>query len=239
MRLDLNYLKSITKDKLNRTKDWKSDLRLINEFSFLCTGTKDWIQSNEKIKKSTLASIIISTYRWITAENDNKRRYISDNTKRPKPINYEVREIIYAELGGTNFGVEASYEHPAIVLHNGYYFLVVIPGSTGRASRSDYIINAGTSENFAHTTGIQIDQIRVIDKSRVIKRTRKKVPEPFMKTINDKILDKYLNPIKKNIDKLTQENTQLSKENTTLTEENKKLKAEIEILKNPALQPTE
>lgn len=220
MGIDLEFLKNITGDKTNRNTKWDDDYKLKGQLKNVMTELMGWIERNTSYRKSNIASIVISIYRFIKAEENNKKRFSKDKFKRPKPLNYEYREIIYAELGGFNYGVEASYEHPAVVIHNGYYFLLVIPGSTGRVNKSDYIINVDEKENFEHQTGLQVDQIRVIDKSRVINRTHKKVSPELMKDINRKILEKYLYPVNK-------EFTRIRKENEVLKAENEKLQLQI------------
>jgi len=228
VKVDLEFLKQITKEKINRKQEWKKDTRIVNEFDNIFLIVKTWIKNNISYTKSSIASMIISLYRWIKAEEDNKRRFDKDINERPKPLIYQPREIVYIDLGGNNFGVEASYEHPAVVVHNGYYFLLVIPGSTGRFGKSDYILNANEKENFEHSTGLQIDQIRVIDKSRVIRRTNKKVSVELMGDINRKILDKYLYPVSKEL-------SSVRRENEMLKSQNEKLKDELNQLKNETI----
>lgn len=227
MKLDLQGLERIVKAKANRSADWINDNGLINQLKLCYSGVRYWIEHNSGYTKYNIAALILSTYRWVIAEKDNKRRFDTDKTQRPVPIKYEVRDIIFTDFGGTNFGVEAGYEHPAIVLHNGYYFLLVIPGSTGRFNKGKYSLPAGTAENFSHDTGIQLDQIRIIDKSRVISHTGKKVPTTFMDTINNTLIEKYFYPIKKQLDKLDKEKKQLEEEKLKLIEENEKLKEQI------------
>lgn len=221
MRIDIEYIESLLKDRSNRDTKFirSSDIKLSDELDKSYMSLKDWLEIAGKYTKSKIASFILSLYRWRTSEDNNKLRFHRDRSKRPKVMNYEVRDIIFADFGATNFGVEASFEHPAIVLHNGFYFLVVIPGSTGRSGKGDYILDADRSENFYHKTGIQIDQIRVIDKSRVIRKTGKKVPSEFMDKINDVILEKYLFPVKKKMDKLEKENKELKEKIKSLEEQ--------------------
>lgn len=211
MRIDIEYIENLLKDRSNRDTKFirSSDDKLTGELDKSYSSLKDWVEIAGNYTKSKIASFILSLYRWKIAEGNNKLRFHRDKTKRPRIMNYEVRDIIFADFGAINFGVEASFEHPAIVLHNGFYFLVVIPGSTGRSGKGDYILDADRDENFYHKTGIQIDQIRVIDKSRVIRKTGKKVSIEFMDKINDVILEKYLLPVKKKMDNLENENKEL------------------------------
>lgn len=211
MKIDIEFIENLLKDRRNRdTKFIRTDNdKLTEELDKSYSTLKNWVENTGSYTKSKIASFILSLYRWKIAEGNNKLRFHRDKSKRPKVMKYEVRDIIFADFGATNFGVEASFEHPAIVLHNGFYFLVVIPGSTGRSGKGDYILDADKKENFYHKTGIQIDQIRVIDKSRVIRKTGKKVPTEFMDSINDLILEKYLLPIKKKMDTLENENKEL------------------------------
>lgn len=231
MKIDVEYLDTLLKDRKNRdTKFIRSDEdTLTKELDKSYSILKNWVENSGNYTKSKIASFILSLYRWTIAERNNKLRFHKDKTKRPNVMKYDVREIIFADFGATNFGVEASFEHPAIVLHNGFYFLVVIPGSTGRSGKGDYILDADKKENFYHKTGIQIDQIRVIDKSRVIRKTGKKVPPEFMDSINDVILEKYLFPVKKKMDNLENENKELKEKIKNLELQ---LEKEYEIVNN-------
>lgn len=215
MKIDIEKLKSIIRSYNSKKENWDKNEHIKKEMPTFYEGIREWYEKTSGYKSYGIACIMVSIYRWITAEKDNKKRLNSDKTKRPKPVNYEPREIILADLGGTNCGVEASYEHPAVVVHNGYYFLLVVPCSTGRLSKSDYILNAGTGENFERETGVQIDQIRIIDKSRVVKRNLGKVPPAFMNDINNAILEKYLNPVHNKIKKLEKENKELKEKLST------------------------
>ena len=211
MKIDVEYIDDLLKDRNNREIKFSRSTndKLTEELDKSYVSLKKWVEIAGKYTKAKIASFILSLYRWRTSEENNKLRFHKDKSKRPRVMQYDVRDIIFADFGATNFGVEASFEHPAIVLHNGFYFLVVIPGSTGRSGKGDYILDADKKENFYHKTGIQIDQIRVIDKSRVIRKTGKKVPPEFMDKINDVILEKYLFPVKKKMDNLEKENKEL------------------------------
>lgn len=226
MKFDIEFLQKVIGNRENRKINFDKledkNLSSILEYSFECL--REWIAYRGSYTKSKVASFILSLYRWLTAEKSNKLRFVQCKSKKPKIMNYEVRDIIFADFGATNYGVEASFEHPAIVLHNGYYFLVVIPGSTGRYGKGDYVLNATKNENFKHHTGIQIDQIRVIDKSRVIRKTGKKVPVEFMDKINEVILEKYLVPVKKKINNLEKENEELRNQIKNLQYETEKIK---------------
>lgn len=231
MKIDIKYIEDLLQNRSNRdTKFIRSlDSKLSEELDKSYVSLKDWLEISGNYTKSKIASFILSLYRWRTSEKINKFRFHEDKSKRPRIMKYEVRDIIFADFGATNFGVEASFEHPAIVLHNGFYFLVVIPGSTGRSGKGDYILDADKSENFYHKTGIQIDQIRVIDKSRVIRKTGKKVPPEFMGKINDLILEKYLFPVKKKMKEMEIENKKLKEKVKTLE---LKLKEQEETVRN-------
>lgn len=212
MGINFEFLKAITKDRANRKEDWQADRDLKSQIWCLAREIRQFIIEHEKYKKHDIAAILISLYRWKIADFYNRRRLSAQPKEKSKPRNYDVRELVYVDFGGVNFGIEASYEHPAVVLHNGYYFLLVIPGSTGRVGKSDFILTGSEKDGFAHETGVQVDQIRVIDKSRVIKSTGKKVSIELMYAINDCILQHYLSPTYRKMKKLEEEIVHLKQE---------------------------
>lgn len=135
-----------------------------------------------------LSQWILGSYYWI--KNRNKKVKKSFNRG----------DIIYADLGHSNYGYEASYEHPCVVIYNGYDFLLVIPGSTGRHGvRSDFILSC--DNGFQHPTGLQLDQVRYISKARVKSDVVGRVDTTILDYINDFILFNYCGDKKVKLEK--------------------------------------
>jgi mRNA-degrading endonuclease toxin of MazEF toxin-antitoxin module len=123
-------------------------------------------------------------------------RWIDDHGKDVR-TKYERGEIVFIELGAMNFGYEASYEHPAIIIANSYNTVLIAPcgSKTYGKGRKDVIDipKRDTTGMVAHSTGLTSDSgigvggIRWISKNRILNRSGK-VTNPL---ILDQI-DEYL-----------------------------------------------
>lgn len=73
-------------------------------------------------------------------------------------------------LGSGNYGNELSYYHPAVILHNLFNSVLIIPCSS-TISNGNYEIIGEISDGFLNKTSIQLNQIRIIDKKRILRNS--------------------------------------------------------------------
>ena len=190
--MDINYneLKIIANDISQKGKECKTNLSIRNN---MYPFSKDFLAYLESLNSYEVASIVLDIGRW------QKSRKQSFNLSS-KPFRYNLRDIVLVNLGASNYGYEASYKHPCIILANGFNWTLVIPCSTGRYNvNSDFIIKAEQVDGFAEKTGIQLDKIRVIDKWRIEGNILGRISAPKFKEINDKLLELYFGQIKKEL----------------------------------------
>lgn len=142
-------------------------------------------------------------------------------------------DIVFVDLGATNFRFEPSFTHPAIVLKNSYNSILIVPCSTKKYGKGlECIIDATPKDGFSKNTGIQTDALRWINKNRVISYTGKRTSGEILDKINKKILE-YVPTYKrdKHIFEITKKkNEDLEKENKDLKKENEDLKLKLEKL---------
>lgn len=179
--------------------------------------SKQFMQYLETLDCYEVSSIFLDCGHW-----EKSRKNSFDSTKNP--FRYNIRDIVLVKLGACNYGYEASYDHPCIVLQNGYNWVLAIPCSTGRYSvKSDYIIKGEPSDGFKEPTGIQLDKIRVLDKWRIDGKVLGRVSGTKFKEINKQIIHLFFPQFEKRIDKL-------EKNSILLDEENNRLKQRVEEL---------
>ncbi|ULO09656.1 type II toxin-antitoxin system PemK/MazF family toxin [Paenibacillus sp. 19GGS1-52] len=149
-----------------------------------------------------------------------------------KPWRYEIRDIVLVNLGGTNYGYEASFSHPCIIYKEMFNEAMVIPCSTGRYKvKSDYIIKGESTDGFIYKTGIQLDKIRVISKKRIQGKRLGKVGNIKFNEITNTIIDLYFNPVKKRIEKLEENISDITLNNLELASRIFELEDELQSLK--------
>ncbi|AZK45411.1 type II toxin-antitoxin system PemK/MazF family toxin [Paenibacillus lentus] len=99
-------------------------------------------------------------------------RWIDDRGKEIK-AKYKRGEIINVELGAMNFGYEASYEHPAIVMANGYNRILIAPCSSksfGKGHRDVIDMPRADATGLTENTGVGVGWTRWISKNRILDR---------------------------------------------------------------------
>lgn len=110
-----------------------------------------------------------------------------------------------------------SYLHPCIVLEDSNAgFCLLVPCSTGKfGKKNKYIINGYTKDGFKSNTGVLIDSLRCISKTRINRKVGE-VSLEFYDRINNKILSEYfkkqvldMKNLKKDYDRILEENIKL------------------------------
>lgn len=110
-----------------------------------------------------------STYEMAHWTNYADRLCTSKNSFSLNTVGYRRGTIVFVDLGAGNFGHEPSYTHPAVVLQQNKYSIMIAPCSTKKYGKGiPVIIDATTADGFSVNTGIQTDSIRWISKERVI-----------------------------------------------------------------------
>lgn len=161
-----------------------------------------------------------------------KDRWILNRTVTNQK-SYKRGEILFVDLGASNFRFEPSFTHPCIVLINRKTSLLVVPCSSKKYGKGYWnIIDAEAGvDGFAKDTGIQIEEFRWINKNRVISKMGKVSPDVLNKVdeymLN--IIPSYKKILRK-IEDLELENTNLHKEIEKLNQENSKLTIQLEEL---------
>lgn len=148
----------------------------------------------------------------------------------PTKKHFRRGHIVSIELFG-HFNDELTFLHPAIVLYDGNASnMLVAPISSSKFNDGNPLhIDITTSDGMKNNCGICLDQIRFIDKSRVIfqwtdkTNSKIKIPSTVLDLIDDALLKHYLPSSKSLINQL---NADLEKEK----EENRKLKDQLKEL---------
>lgn len=119
-------------------------------------------------------------------------RWINNLTQPENTTKYERRDILMVELGSVNFRFEPSYEHPCVVLINGFSFILIAPCSSKKFGRGyPEVIDATPGDGFQINTGIQMDGVRWVHKNRVTNKIGQ-ISEKIMGKIEQHMLD--INP---------------------------------------------
>ena len=143
---------------------------------------------------------------------DDKKRSISIR-------DYQRGDIVLLDFGFANFGYEFSYPHPAVVLAETTYFIMIAPCSTKKYGKSyDDVIDAEESDGFTTKTGVIVDGLRWCSKTRVIaplgetnKRVLDKIEDYLLSKIT--LFHQILSDNDRQIYALTEENIKLKKQN--------------------------
>ncbi|WP_240517619.1 type II toxin-antitoxin system PemK/MazF family toxin [Bacillus pseudomycoides] len=172
------------------------------------------------------------------------QRYTNDKKRAiRKPFKDHLRRghIIEVELFG-HFNKELSFTHPAVVLHdNNSDWLLIAPISTPKYGSPDSLhIDVTPEDGLRHNSGICLDDIRVIDKHRVLYQhvkegIKQKLPSQKLNEIDSAILKHYLpftyryyNKIETELEKERAEHNALKKEYTEIQQELTLLKQTIQ-----------
>lgn len=112
-----------------------------------------------------------STYEMAHWTNYVDHFCVSKNTDTPNTIGYKRGTIVFVDLGAGNFGHEPSYTHPAVVLQQNKFSILIAPCSSKKYGKGiPCIIDASIADGFSVNTGVQTDSIRWISKERVISK---------------------------------------------------------------------
>lgn len=208
--IKLGFIESIQKDKNNRYKIATAVPNLIKECRKSLLNFYEFII---KLKVIELASIIWSMERWMTIKGQ------MNQTK------YTIRDIVEVDLG-LGYGFEMSYRHPCIVIHDSNAgFCLVVPCSTGKyGKRNKFIIDGISSDGFKENTGVLIDAMRCVSKTRITGKVGE-ITVPFLNKMNNIILEEYFS---RHFHKLSVLEKDLQRER----EKNQELQTTIENLRN-------
>ncbi|MDT8716990.1 type II toxin-antitoxin system PemK/MazF family toxin [Clostridium sp. 19966] len=209
MEVKYDDLNIIADDVNQKTVDCKTNIMIrSNMYPFI----KKYMEYLETLNSYEVASIFIDVGKW---EKSRKKSF----DKSTKPFRYNQRDIVFVNLGASNYGFEASYKHPFIVFANGFNWILGIPCSTGRYKvKNEYIIKGERSDGFQEPTGIQLDKIRIIDKWRIEGDIKGRLSATKFKEINEKLIELYFQNIDKKMKRLLKENFDLKNENEKLLE---------------------
>lgn len=167
-----------------------------------------------------------STYEMAHWTNYADRFCNSRNSATLNTTGYKRGSIVFVDLGAGNFGHEPSYTHPAVVLQQNKYSIMIAPCSSKKYGKGiPVIVDATTSDGFSSNTGIQTDSIRWISKERVIS-THGTVSNSILNSI-DSILLSAIPTYKREIRNKDSVISQLESEKNTLEQEIEALKAKI------------
>lgn len=119
--------------------------------------------------------------RWLIGWN----RYVKDKKGkifRFRTFQYDRGDILHVELFG-HMGHELTYPHPAMVLYNGFNWVLVAPISSSAYQDGDpFHVDLTTKDaDIHHDCAILMNKVQALDKQRIIKK--------FGKVRNRKILD--------------------------------------------------
>lgn len=169
-------------------------------------------------------------------------RYVKDHSRRISPIfnkHLTRGHIVQVELFG-HFSKELTFIHPALVLYdNNSNLLLVAPISTSKYQDNDPLhIDIDSRDGIHHGSGICLDSIRIIDKSRVLfqyedKNGNKPKARPeVLDKVDLAILEYFLpqtfktfNEVKVNLEQEVQKNAELMLEIAKLKKQLEKKEA--------------
>lgn len=109
----------------------------------------------------TLMNWVIHIDRWI------------DNLSKDVKTKYNRGDIVYVEWGAMNFGYEPSYEHPGVIVANGYNTVLVAPCSSqtfGKGHNGVFDLPKTDATGLTDDTGVSANAARWISKNRIINR---------------------------------------------------------------------
>lgn len=164
------------------------------------------------------ANIIDGVNEWRTLHI--KKKNIDQKVESYNPFRYSPRDIVFVRLGSTNIGYEPSYKHPAVILQQGYNWVLIAPCSTGRFGKGirEVVDAYAATDGVKFNTGIQVDKIRVIDKWRIESKLGRLGKTKF-EELSNKVLELHfeyhwnkLELNKNEISALRKMNDELSKE---------------------------
>jgi len=219
MTIDFDKLKNHMKDPNNKTKPARLLIDLIRELQMFIL---DLYSELKQFSVYHLSQWILSSDNWIKNHNNVNTRA------------YTRGQIVYVDFGHSNFGYELSFKHPCVVIYDGYNFMLVIPASTGRYNaRSEFIFKC--NNGFAKPSGLLLDKVGYISKSRVISSVVGTVDSKTMDFIDDFVFQKYCgskkNEVQKTVNDLLKSIQAKDQEIKNLNERLEKAENQIIVLK--------
>lgn len=210
MTIDKTKIEPLVKNNKNKGIPASSFANLIKELKMFIL---DLYSVLKNFSVYDLAQWLLCTNNWI------------QNYKTSKNIPCKRGDIIMVDLGSNNFGHEASYAHPCVVLFQQKDFLIVLPGSTGKYKNKSSF-NFDCIEGFAHPSGIQLDQVRYISKSRITTGVLGNVGTSTLNYIDSFIFKNYCGGIEFQVENMVNEIIQIYQNKLKIKD------TEIEDLKN-------
>ncbi|WP_281217540.1 type II toxin-antitoxin system PemK/MazF family toxin [Lysinibacillus capsici] len=213
MRLvDEGFLKSVRgKGNRDRFLQAKTNARLIKQIK---NGTWNHYKVVDSLKVIEASSIVSSMNSWRLAKGSNST------------VAYNVADIVLVDLG-LGYGFEMSYQHPCVILYESQGFCYVVPCSTGKyGKRNKFIMDAKRSDGFEDNTGILLDAVRCISKTRIISLVGQ-VNIDCLNKINEALFKLYLSKKHNELKVAQKDIVELQQEKIALIHEIEKLKEEI------------
>lgn len=192
MQIDFRLLRSIIRDRNNKTKETSDSAICLNQFLNLEMNSAEEIR---KMKQDESANFIMSLQNWFLRRNYSSTR-----------LSVSLGDIFYADLG-VNYKPEFSYHHPVIILEKIGGMYLVVPVSTTpenirnsfhpidnpdgeRMMRKVFGNDAGEkSDGFEKTGAVLLSDIKVISAGRLIAKKGElnniNEPESLFREIKD------------------------------------------------------
>lgn len=223
LRIKMRELRRISKDRRKKHVRSKDEIHIqasMYPFSREYTGYLELLDAYQS------ANIIDNMNDWKMYHT--KMNGVNAGTETYNPYKFYPRDIVLVKLGGTNYGYEASYVHPGVVVSEGYNWVLIAPCSTGRYGKGKpTLLDAvGGVDGVRDNTGIQIDNLRVIDKWRIINKVGRLGNTKFNELTN-RIIEIH-HPYHHNlINGLKNENEDLKTTSIELEDEKEKISLEL------------
>lgn len=240
--LDKKYSPSVKKANLATIKGKKAedDPQLLIDFEAVLREVVPYLSQVE------MEHAIRWMLGWIKYTQDKKgikRKFAN------RQYNKDRGRLVFIELHG-HFGKELTFPHLAVVLANGYNWILVAPISTNAYNKPNeplYIdlIPGNAYDTVQNTCGVMLNNLRVISKNRILDQfgkirsskldeIDKTIVEHFIPQTHKKIQELVADVDEKNqeIDRLNKDNIAKHTELQRLAEEIRTKDEEIERLKD-------
>lgn len=199
-----------------------------NENRKIAKNLSDLVKDiNKSIKDTETFVINLSVYNacsWI----EWNELWLDDKYRSPKNTNsYKRRKLINVELGYSQIGSEAAFNHPAVVLYEEKDWVLIAPITSKKYGKGlDLLIDvpSGSCAGLTDPSTIQLDHIRAISKKRITGTRTGSLPTQYMDKINEALLKKIIPHIHK-------EYVNLKEKNDSLSKDIRKMQLEINILR--------
>jgi len=219
-QIDFNFLDTLEKSiKIKETKSF-SQRGLIVQFRNILDNMIDFVKN---LKVCETVAIIRSYNNWMNVKSK------FNNSK------FKIRDIVDVDLG-VGYGYEMSYKHPCIVLNDSNDgFCLIVPCSTGKYGKHNkYIIDGECSDGFKYPTGVLIDSMKCISKTRISNKVGE-ITVPFLDKLNNIILGTYFERNKLKIRNLERDLKREKEKNILLMSQLEKL-VQSQKIKNTSLE---